>query len=425
MDKIEKFLIEGGIPLRGEVRISGAKNAALPIMAASLLIKGRCYLNNIPDLTDIRLMSRTLEELGVKVIEEDGKLCLDASFLSHNEVRREPAGMLRASVLILGSLLTRTGKAKVALPGGCDIGSRPIDLHLKGLSRMGARIEVKDGYIEATTNSRLRGSNIYLDSPSVGATENIMLAASLARGTTIIENASSSPEIVDLSGFLQCAGVRIKGAGTRVVAITGIDELTPVNYSIIPDRIEAGTFMIAAGITGGDVSLSYVHPDHLKALITKLGEMGAKIEVNGGKIRIKGSLPPKAIQVKTSPYPGFPTDLQPQLTSFACLARGTSVITETIFENRFAHLSGLRKMGAQIGKQGESIVIKGVPFLKGASVVAPDIRGGAALVLAGLAARGETEVANIHYIDRGYQRLEEKLTYLGAKIKRVKIKCGL
>lgn len=421
MNKKEKFLIEGGTPLRGQISISGAKNAALPVMAASLLIRGECCLENVPSIIDIKLMAIILRELGIEVTEKDGKLKLNTSCLGHSKVRKELAGMLRASILLLGPLLTRVGKAKIALPGGCCIGSRPIDLHLKGLLSMGAGIKINNGYIEAQANSGLKGAHIYLDFPSVGATENIMLAASLARGTTVIENASTGPEIVDLSNFLQCAGVRIKGVGTRKLSITGTNELSPLNYSIIPDRIEAGTFMIAAGITGGDILLKGVYPEHLKTPIDTLKKTGVQISMEGDKkIRIKGFLPPEAIHVETLPYPGFPTDLQPQLTSFLCLAKGKSVIVENVFENRFAHIVQLQKMGAQIAIKGRNIIIKGTSFLKGAVVKAPDIRGGAALILAGLAARGQTEIFNVQQIDRGYQELEKKLAHLGAKIERMK-----
>lgn len=416
---MEKFLIQGGIPLKGKVKLSGAKNATLPIMAACLLIKDKCYLDNVPDLTDIKMMGKTLQELGVKVTEKNNKLTIDASCIEKEKVPCELARTLRASILVLGPLLARNGKAKVPLPGGCNIGPRPVNLHLKGLSRMGVDIEIRNGYIQARVSSGLSGNSIYLEFPSVGATENIMLAASLARGTTVIKNASRSPEIVDLSNFLRKGGVKIEGAGTDVLTITGSKEITPISHSVIPDRIEAGTFMIAAGITGGEILITNAKPEHLETLVVKLREMGLKIEIVEDKIRVRGSFPLKPVKVETSPDPGFPTDLQPQITSLACLAEGTSIISETIFENRFTHIPELKKMGAQIEKLSKAVVVKGVPSLYGNAVVASDIRGGAALVLAGLSARGTTEITNIHHIDRGYQKIEEKLASLGAKIKRV------
>jgi len=418
----EKFVVRGQIPLKGEVKISGAKNAALPIIAASLLIKGPFQLSNVPDLLDIKLMANILKELGVEVKKNKETLTLNASLLQGNKVQKQLAGMLRASILTLGPLLIRKGKAIVAFPGGCNIGLRPIDLHLKGLSQMGARFNLKDGYIEAIAEHCLKGTRIYLDFPSVGATENLMLAASLAKGETIIENASCTPEIVDLSNFLNKAGAKIEGAGTRTIRIIGCRELCPVSYSIISDRIEAGTFMIATAITGGELLLKNICPDHLESPINILRNMGVEICINRRSLKVKGGLPLRKITVKTMPYPGFPTDLQPQLTSLACLAEGTSVITETVFENRFSHLSHLVKMGAELTRRGKNIIINGVPFLRSARVTAPDIRGGAALVLAGLAAKGESEILNIFHIDRGHQKLEEKLAGLGAKIKRVKDK---
>jgi len=416
---MQKFLIQGNIPLKGKVKLSGAKNATLPIMAASLLIRGKCYLDNVPKLTDIEMMGEVLRELGANLIRQDNRLTIDTSFIQKEEISCELAKKLRASVLVLGPLLARNKRAKVPLPGGCNIGSRPVNLHLKGLRSMGANIEVKKGYIEATVNSGLTGSSIYLDFPSVGATENIMLAASIAKGTTIIKNASRSPEIVDLSNFLKKGGVKIKGAGTDTIIITGNKEIVPITHSIIPDRIEAGTFMIAAAITGGEILITNAKPEHLGVLISKLKQIGVEVKLDKDKIMVKGSFPLKSFNVTTLPDPGFPTDLQPQITSLACLADGESVISETIFENRFTHIPELEKMGAKITRRGKTTIVKGVPFLHGSCVVAYDIRGGASLVLAGLAARGTTEILNIHHIDRGYQKIEEKLILLGAKIKRV------
>jgi len=391
---MEKLIVQGKNSLKGEVKISGAKNAALPIMAACLLIEGRCCLKNIPQLTDIKVMIKVLEELGAKVQTEENELMIDASRLMQEKAPAELVSKLRASVLVLGPLLARRRKAKVALPGGCNIGLRPVDLHLRGLSQMGASIRIKDGYIEATANPSLVGGNIYLDFPT--------------------------PEVVDLCSFLQKAGVNIKGAGTDTLIVKGKSYLFPANHVIISDRIEAGTFMMAAGITGGEILLKGANFEHLEAPILELKNMGMQIEKMDGKILVKGCFPLKPVQIKTLPHPGFPTDLQPQLTSLACLAKGESRIVETIFESRFSHIPELKKMGAKIEQEKTTIKIKGVPFLKGSQVTAFDIRGGAALVLAGLAATGQTHILNPQHIDRGYQRFEEKLAGLGANIKRVR-----
>jgi len=415
---MEKLIIQGETVLKGKVRVSGAKNAALPLMAACLLIEDECCLKNVPELTDIKAMAQTLQELGVKLEAKENELKVNAHKLLKDEAPSNLVNMLRASILILGPLLVRKGRANLTLPGGCNIGLRPINLHLKGLSQMGAKIELNNGYIRAKVDSHLVGTNIYLDFPSVGATENILLAASLAKGTTIIQNASCTPEVVDVCNFLERAGVKIKGKGTRTLVIKGASSLSPVSHFIISDRIEAGTFMMAAGITGGEIILKDVDHKHLKAPISKLESMGMSIERVDRKIKVKGSFPLKPVKVKTLPHPGFPTDLQPQLTSLSCLAEGESEIVETIFESRFSHISELKKMGAKIKQQGEKIKVAGVPTLHGESLVASDIRGGAALILAGLAARGETEILNPHYIDRGYEKFEEKLSSLGANIKR-------
>ncbi|MCD6082935.1 UDP-N-acetylglucosamine 1-carboxyvinyltransferase [Candidatus Aerophobetes bacterium] len=413
-----KFIIEGGVPLKGKVRISGAKNSALPLMAACLLTEGRCQLKNVPQLVDIITMKKVLEGLGSVIERENEGLKIDCTSLSNYEAPYELVRMMRASILVLGPLLARLGRARVSLPGGCAIGRRPVDLHLKGLVQMGARIEVREGYIEAYAKRGLKGDNIYLDLPSVGATENIMLAASLARGVTVIEGASRAPEIIELATFLRKMGAKIEGVGTDSIRVEGVRELHPASYSIIPDRIEAGTLLIAGAITGGEVVLKEILPHHLGIVLAKLREMGMEIEVKDDQIRILGNNP-HPVKIKTLPYPGFPTDLQPQMTSLACLAQGTSIITETVFEDRFAHIAELQRMGAQIERKGQMVIVKGVPFLEGTIVKASDIRGGAALVLAGLAARGVTQICDIHHIDRGYERLEEKLSRLGARIKRV------
>ena len=413
-----KFIIEGGVPLKGKVRISGAKNSALPLMAACLLTEGRCQLKNVPQLVDIITMKKVLEGLGSVIERENEGLKIDCTSLSNYEAPYELVRMMRASILVLGPLLARLGRARVSLPGGCAIGRRPVDLHLKGLVQMGARIEVREGYIEAYAKRGLKGDNIYLDLPSVGATENIMLAASVARGVTVIEGASRAPEIIELATFLRKMGAKIEGVGTDSIRVEGVRELHPASYSIIPDRIEAGTLLIAGAITGGEVVLKEILPHHLGIVLAKLREMGMEIEVKDNQIRILGNHP-RPVKIKTLPYPGFPTDLQPQMTSLACLAQGTSIITETVFEDRFAHIAELQRMGAQIERKGQMVIVKGVPFLEGTIVKASDIRGGAALVLAGLAARGVTQICDIHHIDRGYERLEEKLSRLGARIKRV------
>jgi len=415
---VGKFIIEGGVPLKGKVRISGAKNSALPLMAACLLTEGRCQLKNVPQLVDIITMKKVLEGLGSVIERENEGLKIDCTSLSNYEAPYELVRMMRASILVLGPLLARLGRARVSLPGGCAIGRRPVDLHLKGLVQMGARIEVREGYIEAYAKRGLKGDNIYLDLPSVGATENIMLAASLARGVTVIEGASRAPEIIELATFLRKMGAKIEGVGTDSIRVEGVRELHPASYSIIPDRIEAGTLLIAGAITGGEVVLKEILPHHLGIVLAKLREMGMEIEVKDDQIRILGNNP-HPVKIKTLPYPGFPTDLQPQMTSLACLAQGTSIITETVFEDRFAHIAELQRMGAQIERKGQMVIVKGVPFLEGTIVKASDIRGGAALVLAGLAARGVTQICDIHHIDRGYERLEEKLSRLGARIKRV------
>ena len=416
---MDKFVIEGGFPLKGKLKVNGAKNAALPLMAGCLLTEGISRLENVPSLIDILTMAQVLEGLGVKVRRKNRTLEIDTTRLSYYEAPYKPVKLLRASTLILGPLLARLGHARVCLPGGCNIGRRPVDLHIKGLRQLGARIEVNNGYIEAHTKGNLQGSSIYLNVPSVGATENLMLAASLAKGITLIRNASSSPEVVDVANFLKSAGAKIEGEGTNLVKIEGVRELNCVHHRIIPDRIEAGTLIMAAIITKGEISLEEICSNHLTSFFVKLRQMGAEIEAADRRVKVKGGNLLKPIRVETLPYPGFSTDLQPQITALACLARGTSVIRETIFENRFTHVPGLRKMGAEIEVGKSQVRTKGVSCLKGTVVRAPDIRGGAALTLAGLAAEGRTEIEGIHHLDRGYEGLEEKLSKLGAKITRV------
>jgi UDP-N-acetylglucosamine 1-carboxyvinyltransferase len=416
---VDKFVIEGGFPLKGKLKVNGAKNATLPLMAAGLLTEGISRLENVPYLTDILTMAQVLEGLGVKVRRRNRTLEIDSTKLYQYEAPYKPVKLLRASILILGPLLARRSHARVCLPGGCNIGRRPVDLHIKGLRQLGAKIEVNNGYIEAYTKGILQGGSVYLNVPSVGATENLMMAASLARGVTLIRNAASSPEVVDVANFLKSAGAKIEGEGTNLIKIEGVRELDCVHHRIIPDRIEAGTLIMAAIITHGEISLEEICSTHLTSIFVKLREMGAEIEVTDHWVRVKGKNPLKAIKVKTLPYPGFSTDLQPQITSLACIARGTSVIRETIFKGRFTHVPGLRKMGASIEVDKSRVRTKGVPCLKGSVVRAPDIRGGAALILAGLAAEGRSEIDGIHHLDRGYEGLEEKLSKLGAKITRV------
>ena len=413
-----KFIITGREQLKGEVSISGSKNAALPLMAAALLAEGESVLENVPGLWDIRTMCFVLRTLGAKVEGEENVLRITPPETLHYEAPYELVKTMRASVLVLGPLITRLKKARVSLPGGCAIGVRPINLHLKGLEKLGASIKIKEGYIEAET-SELKGARIYLDGPSVGATENLMMAAALANGTTYIENAAKEPEIVDLANFLNKMGAKIKNAGSDVIEVSGVKRLKGTNYTIIPDRIEAGTFMIGTAIAGGEVTLRNAIPSHLEAIITKLQEMGVEISSEDESIYIKGNKELRGVEVETMSYPGFPTDLQPQMMSLATICKGTSVITETIFENRFMHLGELQRMGADIEVKGNTAFIRGVPSLNGASVMASDIRAGAALVIAGLVATSETRISRVYHIDRGYEEIEKKLQMLGAKIKRI------
>lgn len=413
-----KFIINGGEKLKGEVCISGAKNSALPIMTATLLSEEESIIKNVPHLWDVRTMSFVLRTIGARVEEGKNTLRIIPPKTLHHEAPYELVKTMRASVLVLGPLVARLKKAKVSLPGGCAIGVRPINLHLKGLENLGANIKIKDGYVEART-SGLKGARIYLDTPSVGATENLIMASALANGKSYIENAAKEPEIVDLANFLNKMGAKIKNAGSDIIEITGVKKLRGVEYTIIPDRIETGTFMIGAAITGGEVILKNVEPSHLEAVITKLQEIGVKTWSGDKTIHIEGNKGLRGVEVKTMPYPGFPTDLQPQIMSLAAVCKGTSVITETIFENRFTHVGELQRMGAQIEVKGNTAFIKGIPALNGASVMASDIRAGASLVIAGLAAKSETKISRIYHIDRGYEKLEEKFQNLGAKIKRV------
>lgn len=415
---MEKIIVTGGKRLQGKITVSGSKNAVLPIIAATLLAEGESTLHGIPRLADVTTIMQVISSLGGKVSRHlGGALKIDCSDLVNTEAPKEYVKKMRASFLVMGPLLARKGQVRMCLPGGCAIGSRPIDLHLKGLAALGATVNMGHGQIEARA-PRLRGNRVYLDFPSVGATENIMMAGVLAEGTTIIENAAEEPEIVDLAVFLNNMGANISGAGTNIIRIEGVERLQGTVHTVIPDRIEAGTYMVMAAATGGDVLLENVIVDHLKPVVAKLEEAGVEILEEGSRLRVRSSGPLEAIDLKTLPYPGFPTDMQSQLMALLTTANGTSIITETVFENRFMHVDELKRMGAQIIVEGHTAVIKGVPRLTGAPVKATDLRAGASLVIAGLMAEGETEIAGVHHIDRGYENLVSKLNAVGAKIKR-------
>lgn len=406
--------------MRGKIQVSGSKNATLPILAACLLHGAPNVITGVPILKDVDTMCEVLTYLGAKVCREGDMVRVDSTHVQNLEVGEELMRRMRASNLVLGPLVGRFRRARISYPGGCNIGSRPMNLHLKGLRAMGARIEERFGYITVEAR-QLVGAEIHLDVPSVGATENIMMAAVLARGTTIIRNAAKEPEIVDLQNFLNRMGARIKGAGTDVIRIegVGVEHLSSVEHTVIPDRIEAGTHLVAAAITGGDVTVNNVIPEHLEPVLAKLREMGLEVEVGDDWVRVVARGRPRPADIKTLPYPGFPTDMQPQMMALATLARGTSIITETIFENRFKQVSELRRMGANIKVEGQTAIVKGVEKLSGASVVATDLRAGAALVLAALAAENGTILDGVEHIDRGYERLEQKYALLGARIMRV------
>ncbi|MFA5577061.1 MAG: UDP-N-acetylglucosamine 1-carboxyvinyltransferase [Tissierellaceae bacterium] len=415
---MSNIMVEKSPPLRGRVKISGAKNSALPILAASILGTEDIILEDVPNLKDIEVMSEVLTSLGARVEKLDkGIIKINSSNINNYETRYELMSKMRASFLVMGPLLTRLGRTKTSLPGGCAIGTRPIDLHLKGFKALGAIVDTDHGNIGASAEE-LIGSKIYLDFPSVGATENIIMAATMAKGETIIDNAAMEPEIVDLANFLNKLGANIKGAGTSTIRIRGVEKLGGGTHSIIPDRIEAGTFMVAAAITGGDVIVENIIGSHIKPIIAKLKETGCTVIENDDSVRVIGTKKLKAIDIKTLPYPGFPTDMQAQFMALMNLCEGTSVVIETVFENRFMHVDELKRMGADIKIDGRSAIIQGVSGLTAAPVKATDLRAGAALVLAGLVADGVTEIGNIYHIDRGYDSIEEKFTSLGAKIYR-------
>lgn len=416
---MERYVIAGGYPLRGSIEVHGAKNAVLPILGATLLVQGTTILDNVPHLSDVDTMCKMLQELGVKIKTEDGSLVLDSRVIHNHAVPEYLMSGIRSSIFLMGALLGCCGAVRVSYPGGCSIGPRPIDLHLKGLRALGAEIIEDRGYIEAKA-ARLRGTDVFLDFPSVGATENIMMAAVFAEGVTVIHNAAKEPEVVELQSFLNAAGADIQGAGTDTVVIRGVKKLHDVSFGIIPDRIVAGTLMLAAAITGGELELRNVIPEHLTSLVIKLREMGITVSTAANSIRVSAEQHLRALEaVRTFPYPGFPTDMQAQMMAVLSVANGTSVITETVFEGRFKHVAELQRLGADIVVEGRSAIIKGVKQLTGAVVRATDLRAGAALVLAGLRAEGLTVVEDIYHIDRGYQALEIMLKQLGARIERV------
>ncbi len=414
---MEQLVIAGGYPLKGEVEVSGAKNAALPILCASLLTSGTMVFDNVPGLRDVGTLLRLLRSLGVTVEREAGRVTLGASVLGEPVASYELVKTMRASILVLGPLLTRFGHARVSLPGGCAIGERPVDLHIKGLQAMGAHIEIEHGYIVAEA-SRLKGARIFMDTVTVTGTENLMMAAALAEGVTVLENAAREPEVFDLGECLIRMGARIKGHGTDVVTIEGVPSLHGAEYAVMPDRIETGTFLVAAAATGGDVRLLGVRPDTLDAVLDKLAEANALVECTSDQIRIRMRGPNHGVSLRTAPYPAFPTDMQAQFMAMNAVAQGTTVVTETIFENRFMHVQELRRLGANIEVEGNAAIIRGVDKLEGATVMATDLRASASLVIAGLIAHGETVVDRIYHLDRGYEKIEQKLSRLGAQIAR-------
>ena len=416
---MDRIIVEGGRRLAGEVHISGAKNAALPILAAAILTDGVCVFENVPDLQDVHSFIKLLVQLGAKADFCDHTVRIDAGGIRNHEASYELVRKMRASILVLGPLVARLGKARVSMPGGCAIGARPINLHLNGLEIMGAAVRLEHGYVDVTAD-RLRGGSIYFDIPTVTGTENLMMAAALADGQTVLRNAAREPEIEALAEVLIGMGARIKGAGTSEITITGVSSLSPVTAAIIPDRIEAGTFMAAAALTRGDLTLRGCRPDHLQGQIDKFRQTGARITIADDAVRVEGGQAIASVDVKTLPYPGFPTDMQAQFMVLMTVARGLSVITETIFENRFIHVSELQRMGADITITGNTAVVTGVPHLSGAPVMASDLRASASLVLAGLVAVGRTEINRVYHLDRGYEALEEKFARLGAAIRREK-----
>ncbi|MGM0924716.1 MAG: UDP-N-acetylglucosamine 1-carboxyvinyltransferase [Bacillota bacterium] len=417
---MEKIIVRGGRKLNGTVKVEGAKNAVLPVIAASLLAsEQKSIICDVPTLSDVYTINEVLRHLGAEVHFENNQVFVDASKELNMEAPFEYVRKMRASVLVMGPLLARNGRARVALPGGCAIGSRPIDQHLKGFEAMGATIKVGNGFIDAEVSGRLRGAKIYLDFPSVGATENIIMAAALAEGTTVLENVAKEPEIVDLANYINAMGGKVRGAGTGTIRIEGVETLKGVKHHIIPDRIEAGTFMVAAAITGGNVLVRGAVPEHLTSLIAKMEEMGVQISEEEDGLRVIGPEKLKSIDIKTMPHPGFPTDMQSQMMALLLKAEGTSMITETVFENRFMHVEEFRRMNGDIKIEGRSVIINGPVNMQGAEVAATDLRAGAALVLAGLVADGYTRVTELKHVDRGYVDFHGKLAAIGADIERI------
>jgi UDP-N-acetylglucosamine 1-carboxyvinyltransferase len=416
---MDRIVIEGGARLEGEVRISGAKNAALPVMAATLLAPGVFKLSNVPSLVDVRTMGHVLRVLGAEVDDHDHSITIDTTNCKYHEAPYELVKTMRASICVLGPLLARHGRARVSLPGGCAWGPRPVDFHIRAMKELGAKVELEHGYIVAEAE-RLKGAHVHFETSSVGATENAMMAAVLAEGGTVIENAAREPEIGALADMLRAMGGRVEGDGTGTIVIGGVDELHPADIEIVPDRIEAGTFMVAAAITGGDVLLTGARKDHCEAVVRKLGEAGAEIADGPGGIRVRGPARARSVNVTTAPYPGFATDMQAQFMALMSVAEGSSVITETIYSDRFSHVPELRRLGADITLDRNVAAINGAERLSGAKVMATDLRASAALILAGLVAEGETEVSRVYHIDRGYEAIEKKLSGLGASIRREK-----
>ena len=415
---MDKIVIEGGKPLYGDVRISGAKNAALPVMASALLTEGTNTFYNIPDLVDIKTIKKLLKNMGAQV--DGNETCqINADKITSCDAPYDLVKTMRASILVLGPLVARMGVARVSLPGGCAIGARPVNLHLKALEDMGAHVELNSGYIEAKAK-KLKGADIYFDIQTVTGTENIMMAATLAHGTTVLNNAAREPEVVNLAEVLKGMGAKISGAGTDVITITGVTSLKPTEASIIPDRIEAGTFMIAAGMTRGEINVIGCNSHHLESLINKLRDTGMKITPTKNGLKVSSAKKINSVDIKTLPYPGFPTDLQAQIMAYMAIGSGLSVISETVFENRFMHVSELLRMGADIVIQGGNAIVRGVPTLHGAQTMATDLRASASLILAALVAEGTTEISRVYHIDRGYETIEKKFSALGADIKRVK-----
>jgi UDP-N-acetylglucosamine 1-carboxyvinyltransferase len=414
---VDKIVIQGGKPIFGDVQISGAKNAALPILASALLTSGENTFHNIPDLMDIKTIKKLLKSMGVQF--DGNETCkVSAEKITSCDAPYDLVKTMRASVLVLGPLVARMGVARVSLPGGCAIGARPVNLHIKALQDMGAHVELNNGYIEAKAK-RLKGADIYFDIQTVTGTENVMMAATLAEGTTVLNNAAREPEVVNLANVLKSMGAKISGAGTDTIIIEGVTSLKPTEAEIIPDRIEAGTFMIAAGMTRGEINIIGCNPHHLETLINKLRDTGMKISPIKGGLKVSSGKKINSVDVKTLPYPGFPTDLQAQMMAYMSIGSGLSVISETVFENRFMHVSELLRMGADIVIQGGNAIVRGVPMLHGAQTMATDLRASASLILAALATEGRTEISRVYHIDRGYQAIEKKFSALGADIKRM------